>query len=484
MKTVKLHPSEASAQVAWHTHRANVGLTSHFHFSLVTPMAIRRIECPHCQENVELDVTSVTRSRDCPKCGKPIILQFTSTEKRSKRTALMVPAASPMDKLSEAQHGVHEGPRTLEGDVYERMAHDPEVRRAQRRLIIGAGVVAGLIAILSVAHWMNWWSVLQGSTEKPLPPVAAPSESNSGTPAASSSPSAPKASDSDVASTTIPTPPAPEPVPKPSEPPAPTAVPTLPPNPPPTAAQPAPAPAPSIPAAAASASVAPVVVTTVPALIEEERALKSAGAFLNAKNVDERLQHVRDRDAMEKVMRAYYATHPDGPIPFKLITTESGSPLNQLQRKFEVQFPDGNKRRLLVGRTKLGDYRADWASFVIYSEMEWDDFITKRPTNPVFMRVFAQTDSRYDGAFADAKRFLCVKLTNPLNAESPPIHAYALRHTSAGQALDLVLRTSAGEREPFMLTLQHPPPVEGATAAGNQVVIERLIDKGWVTTGR
>ena len=32
----------------------------------------------------------------------------------------------------------------------------------------------------------------------------------------------------------------------------------------------------------------------------------------------------------------------------------------------------------------------DWASFVIRSEMDWDDFMQKRPTDPVFMRVFME----------------------------------------------------------------------------------------------
>jgi hypothetical protein len=456
-------------------------------------MALRRIECPHCEQTVEVDVTSVTRSRECPKCGKPIILQFASSQKRSKRTALMVPGADPIDKLSEAQHGLHEGPRALEGDVYERMAQDPEVRRNQRRLIMGAGIVAGLIVLLSVAHWMHWWSALLGTSAAPqAPPAAATAVAESETKTASSPASAPAStspsaaattqkSDAEITSATSVTPPAPSSTPKPPELPAPTAVPALPPAPPPTAAQTPPAPAPSIPAATA----APVVVTSTPSVIEEERALKAAGAFLNAKNVEERLQHVRDRESIERIVRAYYTTHPDGPIPFKLITIEQGSSLKLPYRKFEVQLADGKKRRLLVGRTPRGDYRADWASFVIYSEMEWDAFLSKRPTEPVFMRVYAQTDSRYEGAFADAKRFLCVKLTNPLNAESPPIHAYAARHTGAGQALDLLLRTSGGEREPLMLMLKHPSPVEGAAAATqNQVSIESMIDKGWVTTGR
>src|SRR6478735_8731642 len=121
-------------------------------------MALRQITCPHCEKEVELDVTSVTRTRTCPNCGQSILLELVSKQKRSKRTALMVPSVDPVEKLAQASHAERTGPQPLEGDVFERMMHDPEVRQNQRRLIWGTGILLGVIVLLCVLDRIEWSS--------------------------------------------------------------------------------------------------------------------------------------------------------------------------------------------------------------------------------------------------------------------------------------------------------------------------------------
>jgi hypothetical protein len=225
------------------------------------------------------------------------------------------------------------------------------------------------------------------------------------------------------------------------------------------------------------------MITEVAPRSEEERATDAVKAFLNAKDVNQRLEVVRDVSIMEPIIRAYYARHPDGPIPFTRILPDSRISQTSNIRKLAVELADGRKRVATVGRVGSGDYRVDWASFVIYSAMDWGEFMEKRPIEPVFMRVFVEPGTNVSGSFADPKEYLCVKITDPLNAASPPIYGYVERRSPRAETLKLILRTFAGSPFPVMLTLKHPPQAEGISGPGDQVLIEKFIGEGWLGNG-
>jgi hypothetical protein len=410
-------------------------------------MALHRIECPHCEKAVELDVTSVTRSRECPNCGKSIMLQFTTTQKRTKRKALMVPAVDAVEKLGEAPHGDHQAPRALEGDVHDRLMHDPEVRLNMKRLVWGAGILAATILILLLSHYLQRGS--KSETTSPPPQAATPGSNPGSAPA-----TVPGATPANPTRSTAPSQ---------------TSAPgTASPNPVPDTTPP---------------STAPVMVATSPGPIEEQRALRTVEAFLKAKNLEQRLPLVRDLPLLEAKIRAYYVSHSDGPIPFTKITPEPAAAGSHPIRRFEVELQDGTKRVATTGRTSQGGFSVDWASFVIYSAMDWNDFASRRPTDPVFMRVLAQADKRYEGQFAKEDEFLCLKLTNPLNPAAAPLHGYVSRAAGIGQNLNMILRFSGTDPVPMMLILKHPPQVEGAPPSQGQVLIDKFIGEGWVASG-
>lgn len=408
-------------------------------------MPLCRIDCPHCGQNVEVNVTSVTRSRDCPKCGKTIILQFTTKQKRTKRTALLMPSVDAMEKIAEAPHAEHQAPRSLEGNVHARMMHDPEVQQNVRKLIWGSSILAGVIVMLSTAHYFGWWGAVESMVTRTPEVVRGPSEPH-------------------VVADTPPSPSS-KPVLEPVSP-APT---------PPPVAVVKPAPAPAVP------TPAPVIVTPTAPISDQERAIRAVGSFLNAKNVDERLQFIRDVTLMEPIVRDYYTRHPDGPIIFKKIEALPRAASSSPIATFDVQLADGRTRRATAGRSATGDYRVDWASFVIYSAMDWADFSATRPTKPVFMRVLVEPGSRYDDRFPNADWFLCIKLIDPLNPDAAPLYGYVQRRSPLGQKLGLILRTHPGEPMPMMLTLKHPTQIEGKN--GDQVWVEEMIGEGWITRG-
>lgn len=370
-------------------------------------MAPRRIECPHCQHGVEVDDTHPDHVVDCPGCGRHIHLHEDAA------------------------------PQKLQGDVYHRMAHDPEVRRNLRRLQGGTVVVFLLIVILCVVDHFRGKDdsmiAAFGGQEDATAIVAAP---------AAQAPSRRIISDEGAD--------------------------------------------PALPDAKSlllrhpsdTVSAAPAPVTSQP---DAARATKLVESFLNAKNVDERLGLIRDVKVMEPIMRDYYTSHPDGPIPFTRIEALPGTAAAPSIAFFDVHLPGGQKRRAIAGRSSTGEYRVDWASFVVYSAMDWKDFIEERPETPVFMRVLVEPGSQYSGLFADTGRFFCIKLTDPLSRSSPPLYAYAPRRSELEQALSMILREYPGEPLPMILRLKHPPQPEAKT--GNQVLIEELIGEGWITRG-
>ena len=219
-------------------------------------MALRQITCPHCEKEVELNVTSVTRTRDCPNCGKSIVLELITTQKREKRTALMVPSVDAVEALGQASHTERADPQPLEGHAHDRMMHDPDVRRNLRRLIWGTGILIGVIVLLCVVDRI----VRRSPAEEDLA-ASAPDVSGPGT-----------ASDAAALDRTAP---------KPTSPKA-----TLPPT-PTGPLTPPPAPVASPPSSPTEA--APVAVVPKPPPSDEARAMESIRSFLNAKNVDERL---------------------------------------------------------------------------------------------------------------------------------------------------------------------------------------------------
>jgi hypothetical protein len=411
-------------------------------------MALRQITCPHCDQDVEVDVTSASDSCACPNCGKSIALEITPGQKRSRRTTVIAPSVDPVEKLGEARHGDHTGPRPLEGNVHERMLHDPDVRRNIRRLAWGSGIVAAIIILLCVADYGNWWSVFGSAA--PARPSKAPVTSN--TPPAPAPPQQAKQQ------------PYTEP-PAEEEPVTPPVVPVKvsPPS------EPAPVPP------------SPPVNVEETALSEEDRATEAVKAFLEAKNVDERLEFVRDVAAMESIIRAYYSRHPDGPIAFTRIVGDPRTSKKSNIRKLQVELADGRKRTATVGRVGSGEYRVDWASFVVYSPMDWSEFMEKRPTEPLFMRVLIAPADASAPAFGAPEQYLCVKITDPVSVASPPIYGYIEKRFA--ESLKLILRTYGGDPFPMVLTLKYPAQPESPTGPANQVLIDKVLGEGWLANG-
>jgi len=418
------------------------------------------IVCPHCEKSVELPVTSVTRSRECPLCGKVILLQVSTTkkEKRVKRTALLMPTADKMDALPESEGLVHVSAKTMEsadegddsvtpkvlvGDIRRRMMHDPEVQARIKTLRLGSAILAGLILLAVVANHFHFWSHVKAVIIK----IEKRDEL-----ADSQALLLPTASKGEADNKQI----LPEGV---------------------SSAKQIALPQSNAPWRVVEKKEVPQ--TSV--LSEDEtKAMKIASDFLNASNVEERLKLVRDVRMMEPRIRSYYEKHDAGPIAFEKIESLEKNPLGECTYAFSVVMPKGERRRMIVGLAKSGAFVVDWASFVLYAEMDWTEFIAQKPETPVLFRVLAVPDDIYKESFSDPKGLVCLKLVDPRSPGVAPVWGYASRGTSLGRNLEFLFNNSLGESLPLMVALKYQP----LSSASDQVWISELVAQGWVARGK
>ncbi len=383
-------------------------------------MPLKRLTCPHCEKPVELQVTSVTRSRECPECHQTIMLQFTTKAQGLKRKALLTKVEEVPD---ENTAGDDDLPRSLEGDIQKRLAFDPEVIDSARRLRIGFIVVSLFIVLAVAGNYLKWWQaigdLIGGQTEEVsaadpvILPETLPSQREKGLKKAKLDPNPFGLGENDAA----------------------------------------------------------VALKTA-----TQRAMK----FLEAENVQDRLNVVRDRSLMEEKIKAYYEKHPAGPIAYDAIMPLGDTSQVMGVYVFDVTLADGAKRKMTVGSVPSGEFYVDWASFVIYGEMSWAEFMKEKPSRPVLFRVLAMKDEFFGGAFAADKSLSCLKLADPLLDESPPIFAYYSRATSMGREMEFVMRQSMGQAIPLILTLSFPENPQ----TDNQVWVVERVAEGWMARGR
>lgn len=389
-------------------------------------MPLIRIVCPHCEHSVEVQTTSVTRSRECPDCGKPIIMQVASRDRKGPLKAVLTPAADALPEDAASGHEPPEDePKSLGGDPWDRMRHDPEVQSRMLLLKLGVSFIVASIVIVVVGDFFRAQPRLGAVTTR----ITRALDGNR---------------------------PNPEPGPGPSDPAIPKTV-----NP----AEKKTAPPPAEP---------PPVTPTGPQLTDQQSAKKAVAQFLAARDVSERVRFVRDRMLNEHRMRDYYARHGDGPVAFDRI--EPVEVLNPLTYSFNVILADGTRRTILVGKSRSGEYLVDWASFVVYSEMEWNEFRAKRPSAATMFRVFAGPGDFFGNEFTDKDSLVCLKLVNPLDPAAPPLFGYATKDSAVGRVLQQVLAKGGGEPRPVMLKLSYPE----SRRADNQVWVSEFIGEEWV----
>lgn len=435
-------------------------------------MPLARLDCPHCESPVEVNVTTVTRSRECPSCGRMIMLQFTTKTSRVKHKALLthvtemgesggpmavvkasarpsVAVAAPATRVavppSARSSAVPAGPvpapkpatapvvvpaadlppvmpRPLEGDLRNRLEHDPEVKSSARSLVWGLAIVLFLAAIAVLGKTQNWWDEVARGWEA-FHATYMKEEAIPDTPASSGNGSDRKGG---------------------------------------------------------LETAAPVKASAWNR--EQEEAMTTVKSFLAAKNLGDRKKFMRDASMLEKSLTDYYSRHSDGPVDFSRVELVEAEPQGPHTYLFAVVDAAGTRRDAMALRPEPGaPYVVDWGSYALYSEMDWAKFMAEKPTKPVFFRLHAVPAEHYNYNFPDSRRMLCLKLVNPADKGAPELYGYCVRTSTVGRTLDYLTKKNFGESTPMIVKLRYPSPEE--SDSDNQVWIDEVVTEGWIARG-
>lgn len=401
-------------------------------------MPATTLVCPHCEKTVEIQVSSVTRSRPCPECGQMVMLQMAEKTTKTKRRALLMTQNEPAGSTPAPGPAAFPEPQPLPGDAFERMRMDPEIHQFRRRLLMGAGTVGFIVLLLVV--WSLW-----PSAEPPAKTTQDMRSSQAG--AASSSvggkpPAAPLAS-------------------------------MLPPE----------EPLQQVnsgnlvfrPPGSGNLKTA-TALPVVPGgdLAKLAAAEEVLAKFLQTPEWKKRVMLVRDRLRVAPLMSIYYAKNADGPIAYDSLVQAT-----EISPKFSqhvVVFEGGGRRTATVEHTPAGPL-VDWESFVGAGEMGWSDFLELKQAAPTLFRVLVSPAGHFENQFGDPAVLQCYSLRNISEPGAKVVYGYAEKNGTLARALDFQLQQSEDATVPMILKLKFPPdaPVDF------QVWIHELVQPGWVT---
>jgi hypothetical protein len=195
-----------------------------------------------------------------------------------------------------------------------------------------------------------------------------------------------------------------------------------------------------------------------------------ARRFLGATTVEEILPLVRDPELVGPRIRKFY---PDGMIKAAGLSqfAPDGAVTSIGGLKAITVLTDNFETRSMGFTTTQGEMRIDWESWVGWSEMSWDDFLSTKPTEGHVFRVILSAVEYYNFDFNDDLKWQSYRLED--SDQSHSIYGYTEKST----ILDKRVRPNVDTKfVPLMLSLKFP---ENARSDG-QVEIESLVNESWV----
>lgn len=215
----------------------------------------------------------------------------------------------------------------------------------------------------------------------------------------------------------------------------------------------------------------PVVERSEASVLAEAEPL--ARKFLEATTVDELLPLVRNPAVAEARMRAF---HPDGKVVAPGLSEFNSGGSVSIRGKFvslAVMTRDHEERSLAFMETPHG-LKIDWESWVGWSDISWEAFLTSKPVDGHVFRVTVSAVDYYNFGFTDESKWRSYRLLSADREHS--IYGYVEK----GSLLEHRIHIDGDAKSAaLMLSLKFPA---GATS-NSQVEIERLVAEGWVEEG-
>lgn len=238
-------------------------------------------------------------------------------------------------------------------------------------------------------------------------------------------------------------------------------------------------PEPPAPDTSSEAAQPAVLIQGIPD-IEQKRPLVEAALriFFKAGAVDDKLAASRHPERVRPLMMSYYQTRPLRPRELKAVGTcqsvnEKGHRLGYVQ----AVFTEGSPVSVIVEEAEDGSFKVDWESLVRYSEMEWSDFLTRRPREPVLMRVIASRVENGPGAKGGKKADAAVRLEVTSPGQGKPVWISLTPDTPGLASIQEQLDLGGGKNVPLTLRLCYSEPKLNADGDCGIAGVE---GKGWL----
>jgi hypothetical protein len=214
--------------------------------------------------------------------------------------------------------------------------------------------------------------------------------------------------------------------------------------------------------------------------------LRTIRQFLTAPDIDAALVFVRDRERVAPALRRFYSAER----PWKPMAPRSVDPsevaITPMGRFAVARIPLEDFSTTLVAAEQTDDgFRIDWESFAGYGEMPWSDFMSKRPSQPVLMRVVirrAADTITYGDDFPDRSQWESYQIND--GSGGSILSGYAVKNGPTDVLLQQALLVpGGGDRRALeclaIVRLRYPEN----SSNPRQVEIAEFIERGWIVRG-
>jgi hypothetical protein len=192
--------------------------------------------------------------------------------------------------------------------------------------------------------------------------------------------------------------------------------------------------------------------------------------FLEATTVAELLPLIRHPEVTEPRVRGVYPSGKIKALGMSKFNSASGISVRDSLTSLMVRTLDHEEKPLAFIETPKG-LKIDWESWVGWSAMSWEKFLSSKPRSAQVFRVTLSAINYYNFEFSDDSKWHSFRLTSPDQEHS--LYGYVERGSPLDQK---ICPTESATVVTLMLALKFPSEV----VSNSQVEIESLVAEGWV----
>jgi hypothetical protein len=192
--------------------------------------------------------------------------------------------------------------------------------------------------------------------------------------------------------------------------------------------------------------------------------------FLDAKSISEALSVIRNPQIAEQRMKDFYPKGEITPVGVLKFNSIDGMASRGKILSFSLTTREPKEKVIALEDTPQG-LKVDWETWVGWSEIPWQTFISSKPEKKYLFRVSLRNTDYYNFYFSDDIKW------KSYGIESPDGEHLIYGYVESESMLDRRIQTElVSGSAPLLLLLKYPKDAK----SGNQVLIDDLIGRGWV----